>query len=705
MLVKPKDEKGARALDSARVVATATAVLALAFGQHALAQEVSGLAAAGPDQLVFSTTNMDPAVSPAVDFYRYAAGDWLERIDPPERFASYGFFEIMGEGVQNQMREVLSRASQEAAVAEAGSPTQQVGTFYNAYLNVAARDAAGIAPIQPYLDEIDAVQDFDDLARLMAEMAENGGPVLLAAVGPDIDLADNKSYITYAAAGQLGLSEDFEDVFEEAEGGARITAYRAYLVDVQQIAGLPEPEAARIADLSIMIDRRLHAAKLTPAEAVDLRAIYNPVSLDDLQAQIPQLDLRLLLGSLRFPAPDTLILTEPRYYGALSALLDELSLQDIRDYARLRTILAFQPYLGTAFDAPLSELSQALVGVGILPPIEERALDLIKAQLGHPVSQLYVQNFFPEETRQKAIEMIGLIKASFEERMPSREWLSDETRATALTKLKALSFRVGYPDEWIDYSQVPVTDDMVATIAEISRFDNQRLRDKLGRPVERDQFNTQQSLPIVINAGYDPSLNGFEVPAAITQAPVFDAGMDAAVNFCRMGAVIGHEMTHGFDRTGKSFDDEGNMRNWWLPSDEAAFDERAQGLIAQANGYEVLPGLNANGPLEVGENMADLGGITLAHAALRTYLAAHPEEDILIDGLTPDQRCFIAWTQLWAWLGKNEVLRSAVATDHHPPNAYRAVAPLLHLDAFYDAFGIEEGDPMWLAPSLRVQAW
>ena len=229
MVVRRQDERSTRTRVRGRGVATATTILALACGQHALAQEAQRPAAAGPDQLAFSTTNMDAAVSPAVDFYQYAVGGWLKRVVRPERFASYGFFEIMADGVQNQMKEVLTRAGQEAATADKGSPTQQVGTFYNAYLNVAARDAAGLAPIKPYLDEIDAMQDFDDLVRLMADLTESGGPGLFALIGPDIDFVDNKAYITYAAAGTLGLSEEFEDVFEEADGGARITAYRTFL--------------------------------------------------------------------------------------------------------------------------------------------------------------------------------------------------------------------------------------------------------------------------------------------------------------------------------------------------------------------------------------------------------------------------------------------------------------------------------------------
>ena len=240
----------------------------------------------------------------------------------------------------------------------------------------------------------------------------------------------------------------------------------------------------------------------------------------------------------------------------------------------------------------------------------------------------------------------------------------------------------------------------------ISRFNYERMRARIGKPAVHEYFSDSKTLPMVVNAGYNPTVNGFEVPAAIIQPPMYDAKMDPAVNFCRMGAVLGHEMTHGFDWTGKQYDQDGNLRNWCKPSDGAAFDGLAGSLIAQANRFEYLPGqINASGAQQVGENMADLGGITLAHVALRSYLAQHPEKDVVIDGLNQDQRCFLAWAQLWAWKGREEVLRSQVARDAHPPNAYRAVAPLRHVDAFYTAFGIKPGDPMWLPPEQRVRAW
>lgn len=689
-------------------VCRVASVAALFFvcGAQTSASEPSDAGRAGPDQMVFSIENMDKSVSPGTDFYRYAAGGWLARVQRPERHGGYGFFEIVADRVQDQMRQVLKQAGRDAATATKGSPSQQVGTFYNAYMDLDTRRSKGMTPIKPFLDRVDAIRDMNGLVRFMAQSARDGGPTLFIQFGPDVDFVDNKINVMLLDAGSLGLSDDFEDVFEEADGESRISGYRTYLAEVLKLSGTAPAEAVRIADLSIRIDRALHAAQLPPAESHDPSKIYNVTTLDKVQSQIPQLDLKLLLESQQFGSPDRLILTEPRYLPALSSVLAGLSMQDIRDYARLRTILVYAPYLNPEFDAPLVGLNKALVGVDVLPSMDERVLEAIKTQLGHPVSKLYTDNFFPTDTRQQATEMVGLIKGAFVQRMPSRAWLSDETRAAAIAKLDALEFKIGYPDKWVDYSGVSVTHDLIASITAISRFNFERARQKIGKPAVHEYFTDQKTLPMVVNAGYNPTVNGFEVPAAIIQPPMYDADVDPAVNFCRMGAVLGHEMTHGFDWTGKQFDKDGNMRNWWKPVDGAAFDALAGNLVAQANRYEYLPGqINGSGAQQVGENMADLGGITLAHVALRTYLVNHPDKDVVIDGLTQDQRCFLAWAQLWAWKGQEEVLRSQVARDAHPPNAYRAVAPLQHVDAFYDAFGIKQGDAMWLAPEKRVHAW
>ncbi|WP_344706187.1 M13 family metallopeptidase [Sphingomonas swuensis] len=687
-------------------VACALAGSLLSTAAVATQKPGAGLPPMGPDQMVFSIANMDRSVSPGQDFYRYAAGGWLTRVQRPERHASYGFFEIVADRVQDQMGSVLQKAGQDAATAPKGSPAQQVGTFYNAYMDVGARRSAGLRPIRSFLDRVDQIQDMPSLARFMANSQRDGGPTLFLVAAPDIDFRNSKENIIYLAAGGLGLSSDFEDVFEEPDGGPRISGYRTYLVDTLKIAGFDAAKAAAMADLSIRIDRTLHAAKLPPAEAGNPAKLYNPRTIAQLRNELSSLDVGLLLDELQFGSPERLILAEPRYLPALSRLLAGLSMAEVRDYARARTILTFTPYLSPDFDKPLVAFSKSLTGVGVLPPQEQRALDLITQNLGQPVSKLYVDNFFPAETRQQASEMVGLIKGAFVERMPNRAWLSDPTRTAAIAKLDALQFAIGYPDEWIDYRGVTVTPDLVDSKVALARFDHDRLRNKIGRPAKHDYFATSKTLPMIVNAGYDPQLNGFEVPAAIIQVPMFDAKADPAVNFCRMGAVLGHEMTHGFDWSGKQFDGSGNMRNWWQPVDDAAFDKLAGGLVAQANSYEFLPGkISTSGAQQVGENMADLGGITLAHAALRAYLAKHPDKDVPIDGLSQDQRCFLAWSQLWAWKGQDQMLQSLVARDPHPPNAYRATAPLRHLDAFYSAFGIKEGDEMWLSPEKRVRAW
>ncbi len=530
-----------------RVAGLAAVAFMLTAGPQAVSQEADGAGPVTPDQMAFSPVNMDTSVAPSADFYRYSAGGWLARAKRPERHASFGFFEIVADRVESQMRQVLRQSARGATTAPKGSPAQQVGTLYNAYMNVEARNAAGLNPIEPFLKEVDAIRDVNGLTRFMAQMAKDGGPTLFLGIGPDVDLADNRVNVLYVNGGALGLSDDFEDVFEEADGGPRISGYRTYLIETQKIAGTSASEAARIADLSIGIDRALHAAKLSPVEANDPRKVYNVTTLAKVQEQIPQLDLSLLLSMMRMPEPDRLVLTEPRYLPALSGLLKKHSMQEIRDYARLRVLLGYSTYLSTDFDKPLVGLNQALVGISVLPPMEERALDMIRSNLGHPVSKLYTDNFFLAKTRQEASEMVGLIKGAFVERMPGRTWLSDQTRAAASAKLDALDFRIGYPDQWIDYSGVEVTDDLVGTVTAISRFEYERVRLKMGRPAKHEYFSDSKTLPMVVNAGYNPTINGFEVPAAIIQAPMYDAAMDPAVNFCRMGAVLGHEMTHGFD--------------------------------------------------------------------------------------------------------------------------------------------------------------
>lgn len=658
----------------------------------------------GPDELSFSVENMDRSADPRVDFYRYASGAWLDRTIRPDKLASIGVFEFMLERLKAQLVALTEKAAADAPTAPKGSPAQQVGDFYRSYMDVPRLDAAGVAPLQPEFDRIDAIASFDDLATYLGHYTRIAGDLAVIGIVPSTDQADATRTALYVISGKLGLTD--RDVYREPPDGARITAYRIFLEQVLAASGFDADRARRVAATTIDLERSLADAMITPVEAVDPRNTYNPLPFAEVQARIATLDLARYLAALGASVPDTVVLTEPRYLPALASELAGRPLDEIKDYLRVKLILRFADLLGTGFDEPFRQLSQALVGVGILPPREERAQDLLKRYLGHPFSRLYVEAHFDEGERATARDMVERIRDVFRERIGTRTWLAEPTRQAALGKLEALSFRIGHPDEWIDVSGVEVRpDDLVGNVMRLVAFDMERTLARIGKPVVNDQFADVRTLPVVINAAYNSQTNGFEVPAAILQPAAFEADRDAAVYFCRIGAVIGHEMTHGFDSGGRLFDATGNMRDWWTPSDAGAFEREARKLIDQANAFEVLPGLPANGELNVRENMADVGGITFAHEALLRYLADHPAENVPVDGLTPSQRCFLSWAQMWAMKATEQTIRSQVSGDGHPPGSYRAVAALQHLDAFYEAFGIKEGDPMWLAPEKRVHAW
>lgn len=420
------------------------AVAAALLSSTALPLAAEKLPTPGPDELAFSVENMDPAVDPAADFQRYAAGAWLDRVQRPERLARYSIFDIVGERLKAQMKVVLAEAGAAAETAPKGSPAQQVGAFYDSYMDTAARDAAGVAPIEAQLEAIAAAQSLDDLTRLMGSFARTDGPVLLAAFGPMEDLADSSRYAIYGVAGRFGSPAD--DIYDDAPGSPRLIAYRTYLAAVLEIAGYDPAEAARISDLAIAIETELHAAELTPVESADPRNIYNPLLFAEVQAQIPELDLGLYFEAIGYPQPERIIQTEPRYLPVLSRMLRERPLQDFKDYAALMLVLKYQDVLTTEFEEPTRALVEVLTGAPVLPPREERALALVTEKLGHPVSRLYVENFFTEDERAKAVDMIARIRDAFASRIPTRDWLSDQTRAAALEKLDAFTIRVGYPD-------------------------------------------------------------------------------------------------------------------------------------------------------------------------------------------------------------------------------------------------------------------
>lgn len=677
---------------------SATTILAAAL--PAFAQVSEPVTA---DDLLFSVENMDLTVDPGEDFYRFANGDWIDRVDRPQDKPRWGILDILGERAIRQVAAAAAKAGEEAANAPKGSPTQLVGDFYNAFMDVDAIKAAGLTPLQAQLDAIDAIGTFDDLTRFMAEQVRIAGPILFAQIGVSIDPQDSKHAALFVVGQDFGLPSTYQPVLAEPLNDPRMQAYRAFVSETMQIAGDTPEEAERIADLTLAIEVKLHTSLLTPAEGRDPAVRNGTATVEEAQALAPGMNVRLYLETVGFELPEQLYMYEPKYLPVLEELWTTTPLEDLKDYARFRVIDAYRNFLDPAFAEASLTLDQAILGTASAHSRAERLAELLSVYLGHPSSQLYVEAYYDGETRDEMLDIIQRVHTEFRGRIETRGWLSEDTRAYALEKLDAMKFAVGYPDEWIDFSGLDIGSDPVANVMNLASFDLDRTIAEMKDELVIEPFSG--TLPTAANAAYQPPTNRFEVAAAITQLPVFSTNMDPALKFCHLGAIAGHEMTHGFDSLGRHYDAVGNLRDWWTFEDGARFNAEAKKLIDLAESHEALPGLPLIGALTVGENLADVGGITLAHLALMTYLDEHPEENVEIDGFNQEQRCFLAWANLWATQSTEDYIRTKVAVDPHPPGSYRGYAPLLHVDAFYEAFDIEEGDPMWLPPEQRVHAW
>jgi predicted metalloendopeptidase len=469
-----------------------------------------------------------------------------------------------------------------------------------------------------------------------------------------------------------------------------------------------KPEAARAtAQMVLAVETRVAKKKLTPLEKRDPAKRFVAMPYTDAKRLLSNIDLDAFFRSLGLPTGGEVIVVGVEALRERNAILAEYSPEQTRAYVQYELLRRMAPYLTPAFDRPDAAFSVVLYGKDVTPPRDKQVAEATPGLLGHPLSRLYVAKYMTPESRREVEAMVARVKAQFRARIERNGWLSPETRAQALAKLDKTEIRVGYPTKWIDYAGVDVRrDDYAGNAMRLNEFLVRRELAKLGKPVELDQFAVpKQTLPIVINAGYDPSWNGIEIPAAFLQPPFYDAKADPAVNYCTMGAVIGHELTHGFDSSGRLYDATGNVRDWWTQADAQRFAGEIAKLARQADAFEILPGLRLNGALEVTENLADVGGVAFGYAALQEHLREHPEANRSIDGFTPPQRCFLAWAQLWGDKMNEGAMRQNLPTDGHPPGVYRMAAPSQHEKAFYEAFGINAGDRMWLDPNDRVRIW
>jgi predicted metalloendopeptidase len=641
--------------------------------------------------------NFDTSVSPADDFYRYANGGWLDANPVPPEYSRWGAFSEVNE----RNEEILHRLLEEAAATggDQGSPERMVGDYYASAMDEEQIAATGIAPLQPWLDRIATAETLDDLRELAADLHPNGFRFMFG-VGVSSDFDDPTVHLLYIGQGGLGLPERDYYLRDDERSVALREQYRTHVA--AQLRNLGDGEAAAAADAILAFETALAQPSYTAAQLRDVDLIVNRRHIDQLDELMPGFALPRYLAAVGAGSVTEVNVDNPGFFAAAATLLADTPIETLRSYARWHLVRSVASSLTSEFaDENFRFYGQVLGGQKEQKPRWKRVLAMASADIGELVAQLFVAEAFPPEAKQRAEELVDHLLIVMRESLVRRDWMTDATRHEALAKLAGFRYKIGYPDEWRDYTDLVIDrGPLVVNRLRAAAFEYQRNVRKLGEPVD---LNEWEMPPHAVNAYYHPLKNEIVFPAGILQPPFFYADADDAVNYGGIGGVIGHEITHGFDDMGRRFDAKGQLRDWWSEEDREEFTRRADVVVAQYEGYGVADDLNVNGRLTLGENIADLGGMTIAYRALQRALAEHPVGDI--DGLSPDQRFFLSWATIWRSNYTEEWMRLLVQTDPHSPSQFRCNGPLSNFTPFAEAFELDGDAPMMRAEDDRVEIW
>jgi endothelin-converting enzyme/putative endopeptidase len=574
---------------------------------------------------------------------------------------------------------------------------QQVGDFYASYMDEAAIEAAGTTPLQPYLARINAAKTRADLLSLFVKRGY-ASPIDVSII-PDFKNPDRYSAI--AGQATLGLPSREYYLLDNDKMKAHRAAYRNYIVTIQKLAGLPGGEAA--ADRIIALETALSKAQWPAAERRDIDKIYNPMTRAQLVKLAPQFQWNSSLAKAGLGSARSVIVTEPSAVAGAGKIFASTPLSTWQEWLAFRFVSDHATFLPKALDdARFAFYSKQLSGVQQQRERWKRGVRLVNGALGEAVGEIYVKSHYPAESERQMGELIANLRGAYQERIQSNSWMDQATRTEALAKLAAFEPRIGHPIKYIDYSSLKVVKgDVLGNAMRAGEFDWDLELSRFPKPVDRTLWGMY---PQTINAYYNPLANQITFPAAILQPPFFDPNADAAANYGAIGAVIGHEMGHGFDDEGRKFDPKGALRDWWSPEAAKAYSTRTDALVKQYNGFTPFPGVNINGQLTLGENLGDLSGVEASYAAYKRYTAKHGESPV-IDGLSGDQRFFIAYAQAWQEKDREDAERQQILTDPHSPGKYRVNGIVRNVDAWYKAFNVQPGDKLYLPPEQRVHIW
>jgi predicted metalloendopeptidase len=641
--------------------------------------------------------NFDRAVQPQDDLYRFVNGHWLASTEIPADRSNYGAFSKLADDVEVNLRAIAEEAA--SSDAAAGSEQRMIGDFFASFMDEARVEQLGVEPLSDELARIEAIKSRAALVDYLAHLQVLGisNPIGLAI---DQDAKRPDVYTIYADQAGLGMPDRDYYLSDEQKFAATRDKYRQYVADLLALTG--RADAARAAPAVMRLETRLAKAQWPKVDLRNVDKVYNPYDLAGASRLTPAVAWPRYLEMLGVAAHDSVIIGEPSYFEELSRALRSESLAVWRDYLRVRVADDLAPYLNAAVvERAFDFHGRTISGTPQLRPRWKRALSEEEAVIGDMLGKAYVARHFPPAAKVRMDQLVGNLRAAFASSIDELDWMSPETRREAHGKLDNFTVKIGYPEKWKEYPGLVVRrDDLMGNVLRAREVNHRREVQKLGRPIDRTEWHMT---PQTINAYYNPTGNEIVFPAAILQPPFFDPNADDAVNYGAIGAVIGHEISHGFDDQGRKFDGHGMLRDWWTTEDNDRFQARAGALVRQYNGFSPLDGQHVNGELTLGENIGDLSGLAVAYRAYRIALAGR--EAPVIDGFTGDQRFFLGWAQIWARKYRDDELRKRLLTDPHSPSEYRCNGIVRNLPQFVAAFDVKPGDGLYLPPGDQVRIW
>ena len=645
--------------------------------------------------------NMDRSAAPCDNFYQFADGGWIKVNPVPADKSRWGSFEQLADRNRDVLKSILDEVSARKDW-PAGSIEQKVADFYASGMDEAAIEKAGTAPLTPWLAKVEAITGAKDLPKVLADFRLNGLSAGFAFMVSQ-DPKESTRYIGTLNQGGLGLPDRDYYLKDDPKSKDIRDKYVAHVARMLELAGTPPAASSAAAATVLDVETRLARASLTRVENRDPQKTYNKKTLVELQALTPGFDWSTYFGQLGIQDVPPINVRQPQFFQAFGDASTSLTPAQWKTYFRWHVVRGMAAMLTKAFqDEAFAFNGKVLNGVPEQEDRWKRVQETTDRALGEALGQLYVRKAFSPEAKARMIELVANLRAALKERIEKLEWMGPDTKAQALRKLDAFGVKVGYPDKWRDYSTLQVTRGSYAdNVLRAQRFESARNLAKLGKPIDRTEWG--MTTPTV-NAYYNASMNEIVFPAGILQPPFFDAKADDAVNYGGIGAVIGHEMGHGFDDSGSQYDADGNLKNWWTESDRSAYKSHTDLLVKQFDAFEALPGEHVNGKLTLGENIGDLGGLTIAYAALQKVLAAKGRP-AAIDGFTPEQRFFLNWAQVWRQTIRPEAQRVRLATDPHSPGQFRVNGPIGNMPEFASAFSCPADAKMVQPAAMRTSVW